>query len=72
VGDDKFPMAFVVVRGAVHLDDDAPDLRDWTDRIAARYVPDRAEEYGARNAAPGETLVRLHTQGVTGATEVAI
>ena len=29
------------------------------DRIARRYLPERAEQYAIRNDVPGETLVRL-------------
>jgi PPOX class probable F420-dependent enzyme len=72
VDDDTFPFAFVVARGTVTLDDDAPDRLDWATRIAARYVPDRAEEFGARNDAPGETLVRLHMEHVVGQDELAL
>lgn len=72
VDDDAFPYAFVTVRGAVDLDDDSPDRLSWATRIAARYVPDRSEEFGARNDAPGETLVRLHADHVTGVAELAL
>jgi len=72
VDDDTFPYAFVVARGAVHLDDNAPDRGVWARRIAARYVPDRAEEYGARNDAPGEILVRLRIDHLVGQAELAL
>ena len=72
VDDDTFPYAFVTVRGPVALEDEAPDRRDWAVRIAARYVPDRAEEFGARNDAPGETLVRLRLARVFGQADLAV
>lgn len=72
VDDDSFPFGFVVVRGHVTLDDDAPDRLEWATRIASRYVPDRAGEFGARNDAPGETLVRLHLERVFGQAELAL
>ena len=72
VDDDTFPYAFVTARGAVDLDDDPADLRSWTTRIATRYVPARADEFAARNDAPGETLVRLHAATVVGYADVAI
>jgi hypothetical protein len=56
----------------VTLDDEPPDRLAWAIRIASRYVPDRAEEFGARNDAPGETLVRLHMEKVVGQTELAL
>lgn len=72
VDEDAFPYAFVVARGPVTLDDDAPDRLAWATRIASRYVPDQAEEFGARNDAPGETLVRLHIERLFGQQELAL
>jgi PPOX class probable F420-dependent enzyme len=72
VDDDSFPYAFVVVRGRVTLDDEPPDRLEWATRIASRYVPERAKDFGARNDAPGETLVRLHLERVFGQTELAL
>ena len=73
VDDDSFPFAFVLVRGPVTLDDEPSDRLAWATRIASRYVPaDRAEEFGARNDAPGETLVRLHMERVVGQAELAL
>jgi len=40
-----------------HLD----DLLDVATRAGARYMgADKAEEFGKRNAVPGELVVRLH------------
>jgi len=72
VDDEVFPFAFVIARGPVTLDDDAPDRLAWATRIASRYVPDQAEQFGARNDAPGETLVRLHMKHLFGQTELAL
>jgi|SRR3954452_3233058 PPOX class probable F420-dependent enzyme len=72
VEDDTFPYGFVTVRGPVVLEDEAPDRRAWAVRIAERYVPERAEEFGARNNAPGETLVRLHMARVFGQADLAL
>jgi PPOX class probable F420-dependent enzyme len=66
VDEETAPYAFVTVRGPVTLLTDLADMRDWATRIAARYMgPERAGEYGARNAAEGELLVRLHIERVT-------
>lgn len=44
----------------------------WSIRIAARYVPeDRVAEFGARNDAPGELLVRLHIREVIAQADLA-
>lgn len=63
VDDSTPPFAFVMVEGNVSYEDcaDAPEEGlKWSTRIAARYVGrDRAEEFGRRNAVPGELLVRL-------------
>ena len=71
VEDDTVPYAFVTVRGPVTLQDDAPDRLDTATRIAARYVPDQAAEFGARNDAPGETIVRLHMAHIIGQANLA-
>ena len=48
---------------ATTLIEQAPDLLEWATRIARRYVPaGRAEEFGRRNAAPEELLVRLRME----------
>ena len=72
VEDDSFPYAFVVARGSVTLDDEPPDRLGWATRIASRYVPDRADDFAARNDAPGEKLVRLHLERVFGQAELAL
>jgi PPOX class probable F420-dependent enzyme len=57
------PYAFITVEGNATYHDcaDIPEEGlKWATRIAARYVgEDRAEEFGRRNAVPGELLVRL-------------
>jgi hypothetical protein len=61
-----------VVSGPVTLVADAPDRLDWTTRLAARYVPaGLAAEYGERNDADGELLVRLRLTRVFGQAEIA-
>jgi PPOX class probable F420-dependent enzyme len=72
VDDDTYPCAFVTARGTALLEDAATDLRDWTTRIARRYMPDRAEQYATRNDAPGETLVRLRAEHVVGCGEILL
>jgi PPOX class probable F420-dependent enzyme len=54
------PYGFVQVQGVATTSEDPDDLLDTATRIAARYVgADRAEEFGARNAVPGELVVRV-------------
>ena len=54
------PYAFVQVQGDAELSQDPGELLRTATAIAARYMgDDRAEEYGKRNAVPGELVVRL-------------
>lgn len=58
--DESPPFAFVIVEGTAEVSDDLGELRRWATRIGGRYMgADRAEEYGARNTASGELLVRV-------------
>ena len=69
----EYPYAFAVIRGAVTLERQAPDLLVWTTRIAERYVPARlAPDFGKRNAVDGEALCRLHIDRISGALDVAL
>jgi len=54
------PYAFVQVQAEAELSEDPAELLRTATAIAARYVgADRAEEFGQRNAVPGELVVRL-------------
>lgn len=54
------PYAFVQVQAEAELSEDPDELVRTATAIAARYVgEDRAEEFGKRNAVPGELVVRL-------------
>jgi PPOX class probable F420-dependent enzyme len=60
VDDQQPPFSFVVIEGMAELRERAPDMLDWTTRIARRYMGDElAESYGKRNAVEGELLVRV-------------
>jgi PPOX class probable F420-dependent enzyme len=62
------PYGFVQVQGSAELSDDPGDLLHAATAIAARYVgSDRAEEFGKRNAGPGEIVVRLRPAKVLSA-----
>ena len=72
VEDDDPPFGFVRIDGVAELSDDLDELLVWTTRIAARYMgPERAEEFGRRNAAPSEMLVRVRPQRVVAQVELA-
>jgi PPOX class probable F420-dependent enzyme len=55
------PYGFVQVQGDAELSEDPGELLRTATAIGARYMgEDRAEEFGKRNAVPGELVVRLH------------
>lgn len=52
------PYGFVQVQGDAELSDDPHELLRTATAIGARYMgADRAEEFGGRNAVPGELVV---------------
>jgi len=54
------PFAFVQVQGDAELSEDPAELLRTATAIGARYMgTDRAEEFGKRNAVPGELVVRV-------------
>jgi PPOX class probable F420-dependent enzyme len=62
------PFAFVQVQGEVELSEDLTELLRTATAIGARYMgADRAEEFGQRNAVPGELVVRLRPTRVVAA-----
>jgi PPOX class probable F420-dependent enzyme len=73
VDDERFPFAFVSVRGRATVERLAPtELLPWTTRIARRYVGDeRADEYGRRNAVEGAVLVRVRLDHVIAVSDIA-
>jgi hypothetical protein len=47
-------------------------VRKWATALGGRYMgADRAEEYGERNAVPGELLVRLRIGKVIAQRDIA-
>ena len=72
VDEEVAPYAFVHLRGPVRLSEDLEELLRFATAIGGRYMgADRAEEFGRRNAVPGELLVRLHPERVIGAADIA-
>jgi hypothetical protein len=65
VDDPHPPYAFVSVTGTVSISSDPDEMLHWATAIGGRYMgADRAAEFGRRNAAEGELLVRLHADHV--------
>jgi hypothetical protein len=72
VDEEVAPYAFVHVRGDVTLSEDLEELRRIATAIGGRYMgADRAEEFGRRNAVPGELLVRLRPKRVIATKDLA-
>jgi PPOX class probable F420-dependent enzyme len=72
VDDERAPYSFVHLRGTAVGELGAPELLDWTTRLAARYMgEDQAEAYGRRNAVPDELLVRLRPERVIAVRDLA-
>jgi PPOX class probable F420-dependent enzyme len=66
------PYGFVQVQGDAELSEDPGELVRTATAIAARYMgADRAEEFGRRNAVPGELVVRLRPVTVIAAFDVS-
>ncbi|MGC4806141.1 PPOX class F420-dependent oxidoreductase [Micromonospora sp. DT233] len=72
VDDENPPYAFVTLRGRVTISEDLAEMRRWAARIGERYMgAGRGEEFGARNAVPGELLVRLRVEKALGYVGIA-
>jgi PPOX class probable F420-dependent enzyme len=67
------PYSYVTASCTVtEVGTDPEELLAWAVRIADRYMgPERAGAYGARNAVPGELLVRARITSVTAFLAVA-
>ena len=58
--DDRPPFTFVTVEGVATVSEDPDELLHWSTVIGGRYMgSDQAGAFGARNAVPGELVVRL-------------
>ena len=65
--DEMPPFSFVLIEGAAHVSEDADALFAWSTILAGRYMGhDRAEEFGRRNAVPGELLVHVRPTRIVG------
>jgi PPOX class probable F420-dependent enzyme len=72
VDDQAPPYSYVMIEGTAVLSDDLDELRRWATMIGGRYMgADRADEFGARNAVPGELLVRITPTHVVAEAAVA-
>jgi PPOX class probable F420-dependent enzyme len=59
VDDQEAPFSFVQFTAEAGLHEDPDEMLPWSTAIGARYMgADQAEQFGKRNAVPGEYLVR--------------
>ena len=60
VEDETPPFAYVMIEGTAEVSEELDQMLVWATRIGGRYMgAERAEEFGRRNAVPGELLVRV-------------
>jgi PPOX class probable F420-dependent enzyme len=72
VDDQEPPYSYVLVEGTATLSDDLDELRRCATAVGGRYMgADRADEFGARNAVPGELLVRIMPTHIVARAEIA-
>lgn len=72
VDDDTPPYAYVLITAEATISEDLAEMRKWATELGGRYMgADRAEEFGARNAVPGELLVRARISKVIAARDIA-
>ncbi|MGW5643994.1 PPOX class F420-dependent oxidoreductase [Saccharopolyspora sp. NPDC003752] len=65
------PYAFVQVQGVAVTSEEPGELLRTATEIGGRYMGrDRAEEFGRRNAVPGELVVRIRPTKVIAALDV--
>jgi PPOX class probable F420-dependent enzyme len=72
VDDQVPPFSYVMVEGTATLSDDLDELRRVATAVGGRYMgAERAEEFGARNAVPGEVLVRITATRVVARADIS-
>jgi PPOX class probable F420-dependent enzyme len=72
VDEEVAPYAFVHIRGHAKITEDMDELLRFATEIGARYMgKERAEEFGRRNAVPGELLVRVEPHRIIAEADVA-
>lgn len=72
VDDERPPYAFVLLSGRAELSTDMDTMLHWATRIGARYMGEEAgQQFGARNAVPGEVLVRVSIDKVVALSDIA-
>lgn len=66
------PFNSVRIEGSVSFSEDLDEVRHWATVIGGRYMgAENAEAYGARNGVPGEMVVRITPERISGINGVA-
>jgi PPOX class probable F420-dependent enzyme len=66
------PYSYVSVRGPIEIATDIEAMLPWAIALGGRYMgAENAEEFGRRNAVPGELLVRLKPEHVVALRGIA-
>ena len=72
VDDENPPFSYVTLQGEATVSEDMDELRKWATRLGGRYMGDEvAEQFGQRNAVPGELLIRGRITKVTALAAIA-
>ena len=72
VDDQAPPYSYVMVDGTATLSDDLDEPRRIATAVGGRYMgADRAAEFGARNAVPGELVVRIIPTHIVARADIA-
>jgi PPOX class probable F420-dependent enzyme len=72
VDDPHPPYSFVQVQGLATVSEDVQEVLDIATRAGRRYMgADRADEFGRRNAVPGELVVRVRPTKVNAGFDIS-
>jgi PPOX class probable F420-dependent enzyme len=72
VDDERPPYAYVMIEGRASVSEEPEEMLRQAVRIGGRYMGrERAEEFGRRNAVPGELLVRVRPEKVVALDGIA-
>ncbi|MEM9131408.1 MAG: PPOX class F420-dependent oxidoreductase [Actinomycetota bacterium] len=72
VDDEDPPYSFVKIDGPVSFEDDPDRVLAVATEIGGRYMgADRAEEFGARNGAAGQLVVRLTPERTVASADIS-
>jgi PPOX class probable F420-dependent enzyme len=72
VDDQEPPYSYVQFTGEAALETDLAEMLAFATAIGARYMgEDKGEQFGRRNAVPGELLVRARITKVVAAADIA-